>query len=60
MNQNVVEILELDPGYLLSALRLAWQVYLKKTKGELELLTDVDMLLIVRKGIRDGMCHAIN
>ena len=31
----------------------------KKTKVELELLTDVDMLLIVEKGIRDELCHAI-
>ena len=33
---------------------------LKKTGIELELLTDNDMLLIVEKGIRRGICHAIN
>ena len=26
----------------------------------MELLTDVDMLLMVAKGIRDGICHAIH
>ena len=31
----------------------------KKTEVELELLTDVDMLLMVEKGIRGGICHAI-
>ena len=31
----------------------------KKTEAELELLTDIDMLL-VEKGIRDGICHAIH
>ena len=31
----------------------------KKTEVELELLTDVDMLLMVKKGIKEGICHAI-
>ena len=38
---------------------MVWQAYLKKTEVKLELLTDVDMLLIVEKGIRGGICHAI-
>ena len=32
----------------------------KKTEVELELLTDIDMLLMAEKGIRGGICHAIN
>ena len=32
---------------------------LKKTKVELELLTDTNMLLMFEKGIRGGMCQAI-
>ena len=35
-------------------------ICLKKTDVELELLTDVDMLLMVQKGIKGGMCHAIH
>ena len=32
----------------------------KKTKAKLELLTDTDMLLMVEKGFRGGICHSIN
>ena len=46
-----IEIYELDSAYFLSAPRLAWQACLKKTRVELELLTDFDMLLMVEKGI---------
>ena len=54
-----IEVYELDPGHFLSASGLAWQACLKKTDEKLELLTDVDMLLMVEKGIRGGICHAI-
>ena len=54
-----LEIYELDPAKFLSAPGLAWQVTLKKTKVKLYLLTDVDMLLMVEKGIRRGICHSI-
>ena len=33
---------------------------LKKTEVKLELLTKIDMLLMVGKRIRGGMCHAIH
>ena len=35
-------------------------VPLKKTKAKLDLLTDIYMLLMVEKGIRGGICHAIH
>ena len=54
-----IEIYELDPTHFLSAPGLAWQAYLKKTGVKLELLTDIDMFM-VQKGIRGGICHAIN
>ena len=47
-----IEIYELDPAYFVSAPGLAWQACLKKTEVKLGLLTDVDMLLMVEKGIR--------
>ena len=55
-----IEIYELDPAHFLSAPGLAWQACLKKTEVKLELLTNVDMLLMVEKGIRDVICHAVN
>ena len=37
----------------LVALGLAWQAALKKAKVKLDLFTDIDMLLMVEKGIRE-------
>ena len=54
-----LKIYEFDPAPLLTAPGLAWQGALKKTKVELELLTDTDMLLMVENSIRDGICHGI-
>ena len=54
-----IEIYKLDPAHFLSAPGLAWQACFKKTKVELE-LTDIDMLLMVEKGTRGGICQAIH
>ena len=54
-----LEIYELDPGKMFLAPRLTWQAAFKKTKVELELFRDVDMLLMVKKGIRRGIWHSI-
>ena len=51
---------ELDLAKFLSATELVWQATLKKTKVKLELLTDIDIFLMVEKGIRGGLCHSIN
>ena len=53
-----LDIYELDPVYFVSAPGLAWQACLKKTEVKLELLTDYDMILLVEKGIRGGICQA--
>ena len=55
-----IEIYELDPAHFLSAPGLALQACLKKTEVKLELLSNVDMLLKVEKGIGVGICHAIH
>ena len=48
----------LDPTNFLTTDGLAWQAYLKKSKIELEFLADTDMLLIIEKSIRIGICQA--
>ena len=53
-----LDIYELDPVYFVSAPGLAWQACLKKTGVKLELITDYDMLLMIEKEIRGGICHA--
>ena len=50
-----IKLYELDVAHFLSALGLAWQACLKKTEVELELITDPDMLLMIEKGIREGI-----
>ena len=55
-----IEIYELDPAHFLSAPGLAWQACLKEAKAEIELLTNIDMLLMVEKGIRGGICQVIH
>ena len=57
VRDKCIEIYELDSSHFLSAPELAWQVCLKKAKVNLELLTDIDMLLMVEKGIRGGICQ---
>ena len=54
-----IKVYELDLAHFLSAPGLAWQACLRKTDVRLELITDPDMLLIVEKGIRGMICHAI-
>ena len=53
-----IEIYDLDPAHFLSATGLAWEACLKKTRIILKLLTDIDMPLMVEKGIRDGIFQA--
>ena len=54
-----LEIYELDPVKFLSAPGLIWEATLKNTKVKLDFLTDIDMLLMVEKGIRRGICHTV-
>ena len=55
-----IEIYELDPSHFLFAPGLAWQACLQKTEVKLELLTDVDLLLMVEERIIGRICHAIH
>ena len=53
-----IEIYEIDPAHFFSLPGLASMF--KKTEVKLELLTNVDMLLLVEKGIRGVTCRAIH
>ena len=50
-----LENYKLDPAHYFTAPGLAWDACLKMTDVKLELLTDVDMLLMIEKGIRGGI-----
>ena len=50
----------LDPAHYYTAPGLAWDAALKLTKVELELLSDMDILLMVEKGIRGGVSMISN
>ena len=52
------EVHELEPARFLTAPRLAWQAAFKKIIVKLDLLTDIDLLIMVEKGIR--YCHTIH
>ena len=47
------------PMQFFTAPGLTWETAFKKTKIKLDLLTYIDMLLLVKKGISGGTCHAI-
>ena len=53
-----LEIYELDPAKFIWAPGLTWQAALKKTKVKLDSLTNINMLLMVEKGLVGGICHS--
>ena len=54
-----LKIYKFDPAKFHSAPGLAWQAALKKANIKLNLLTDIDMLLMVKKGIGGKICYSI-
>ena len=58
LRNTYLEIYETDLVKLVSTPGLAWEK-LKKTKVNLDLLIDIDMLLVAEKGIRGGISHSI-
>ena len=60
LKTSALKYMNLILPIFLSASGLQWQACLKKTEVELELLTNNDMLLMVEKGTRGGICQAIH
>ena len=54
-----IKTYKLHPAYFLSLPGLAWQACLKKIGIKLELISDIDMLLMLEEGIRGGICHSV-
>ena len=48
-----------DPAYFVSLPGFAWHACLKITGVKLELITDVNMLLMIESGMSGGVCHVI-
>ena len=48
---------QLDPTKFLSALGLAWQAALKKTKVRLDSSTNIDLLLMVEKSVNHNISN---
>ena len=58
IRDKCIEIYGLDPSYFCSAPGLAWKQCLKKTDVKLYILTDYQMVLMIEKGIRGGICQS--
>jgi hypothetical protein len=50
----------LDPAHYYGAPGLSWSACLKMTGMKLELLTDIDMVLFIEKGVRGGVSQVSN
>ena len=48
-----------NTGSVCKAPRLTWQASFKKSKVKLDLLTDINILLMVEKGMRGVICNSI-
>ena len=57
---NVSKYISLILLIFLSAPALTWQACLKKTEVKLELITNINMLLMIEDGTRGGITHAIH
>ena len=57
--ESFIEIYGLYLSRFVSAPNLTWNAFVKMTSNKLELLTDIDLLLMLKKGIRGKICQAI-
>ena len=55
-----LKIYELDPAYFVSLPGFTWYACMKITRVKLELITDINMLLMIESRMRGGVCHVID
>ena len=55
-SKTCIEYYDIDPTNYLTAPSLAWDAMLLKTKAKLELLYNIDMLNMIEKMKRGGLC----
>ena len=60
LRNTCLKIYGSNPAHFLSALQFAWQAASKKIKINLDILTVINMLLMVEKGIAGGIHHAVH
>ena len=58
--EGCLEYYGLDPTHYITTPGLSWDAMLKMTSTNLELITDIDMLLFVEKGMRGGISYIAN
>lgn len=52
-----IKTYELDPAHYVTSPGLAWDALLKTSQTELQLITDIEQLQFVERGIRGGIVH---
>ena len=58
--KTCLEYYKLDPCHYFTSPGLSWDSMLKRTKIELELMTDIDMFQFIEKGMRGGISYIAN
>ncbi|MFM7988685.1 MAG: hypothetical protein ACKPKO_56170 [Candidatus Fonsibacter sp.] len=51
---------KLDPANYLTAPGLAWDAMLLRTKDKLDLISDIDMLTMIERQKRGGLCYVVS
>ena len=55
--RTCLEYFGLDLGHYFNSPGLSWDAMLKMTETELELISDIEMLLFIEKGMRGGISY---